>query len=244
MKYLYWVGAALVVGVGVWLTTLVNPQPVTKNIIPFAQFEAPEDLGKQIYTALQSEVKRAPIILLGVTPNQVEDMEVWRGFLQSNQEAGSKYEIVAVEPMLPYVELFESNLRFNIRDDMPRFVEGVKKALEQGLRVAVLVPNIYSSQLIASNPVERLQQSFETPILSLSIAKFPVTPQQAEVFEPACVLEQGKDPGGTGPLGCMIRKVAKKTYDKKFADNKYSGLAEKLSPNDYLILFNRNAGSR
>ncbi|KYG66346.1 hypothetical protein AZI86_04640 [Bdellovibrio bacteriovorus] len=244
MKYLYWVGVALVIGVGVWLTTLVNPQPTTKNIVPFAQYETPEDLGKQIFTALQSEVKRAPIVLLGVTPNQVEDMEVWRGFMQANQEVGSKYEIIAVEPMLPYVELFESNLRFNIRDDMPRFVEGVKKAMQQGLRVAVLVPHIYSSQLIAGNPVDRLQKEFEIPILSLSIVKFPVTLQQAEIFEPACVLEEGKDPGHTGPLGCMIRKVAKKTYDKKFEDNKYSGLVEKLSANDYLILFNRNAGSK
>ena len=244
MKYLYWVGVALVIGVGVWLTTLVEPQPSTKSVFPFGQYDAPEDFGKQIFTALQAEVKNAPIVLLGVTPNQVEDMEVWRGFMLANQEPGVKYEVIAVEPMLPYVELFESNLRFNIRDDMPRFVEGVKKALSENMRVAVIVPHMYSSQILRGNPADRLRKEFQLPILSLSISKFPVTAQQAEFFDPPCVLEESKDPSGLGPLGCAIRHVAKKTYNKKFEDNKYSGILEKLSDHDYLILFNRNAGSR
>lgn len=241
---MYWVGVALVIGIGIWLSTLVEPQPATKSVIPFSQFETPEDLGKEIARVLQGEVQTSPVVLLGVTPNQVEDMEVWRGFLLANQGPGLKYEIIAVEPMLPYVELFETNLRFNIRDDMPRFVEGVKKALGEGMRVAVLVPHVYSSQLLKGNPADRLKKEFQLPVLSLSISKFPVTAQQAEVFDPPCVLEESKDPSGLGPFGCKIRQVAKKTFKEKFVDNKYSGLMEKLSDHDYLILFNRNAGSK
>jgi hypothetical protein len=245
MKYLYWVGAAFVIGGIIYLSTLVgSPQPATKTLIKFAQYETPEDFGKAIFTALQAEVKSAPIIMLGVTPNQVEDMEVWRGFMQANQEQGTKYEVIAVEPMLPYVELFPSNLRFNIRDNMPEFVDGVRKAQAEGLRVAIVVPHVYSSKLLKGNPVDRLQNEFHLPILSLTATKFPVTKQQEEFFEPPCLLEESKDLSGTGPLGCTIRQISKKTYKEKFEDNKYSGLLEKVGEKDYLILFNRNAGSK
>jgi hypothetical protein len=241
---LYWIGVVVVIGGCIWLTTLVDPQPTTKSVVPFAQYETPEDFGKSIFNSLQAEVKAAPVILLGVTPNQIEDLEVWRGFMEANQAPGSKYEVIAVEPLLPYVELFQSNLRFNIRDQLELFVEGVRKARAEGLRVAVLVPNFYSSRLLTGNPAYRLEKEFKIPVLSLSITKFHLTKAQEESFEPICVLEEGKDPSGTGPLGCMIRKIAKKTYGKKFEDNKSSGLAEKLSDGDYLVLFNRNAGSK
>lgn len=244
MRYLYWIVAAVVVGGIIYLTTLVNPQPTTTATVAFAQYDTPEDFGRQVFSALQSEVKSAPIILLGVTPNAVEDMELWRGFFEANQEAGLKYDIIAVEPMLPYTELFESNLKLNIRDQMTLFVEGVKKALAEGLRVAVIVPHVYSSQLLPGNPADRLQKEFAFPILTLSVTKYPLTKGQEEVFEPLCVLEGGSDPAGTGPLGCMIRKIAKKTYNQKFENNKSSGLMEKVSEKDYLILFNRNAGTR
>ena len=244
MKYLYWIVAVGLVGGIIYLTTLVNPQPTTQSIVPFANYETPEEFGKNIYAALASKIKSSNIVMLGVTPNRIEDMELWRGFLDANQETGSKYEVIAVEPMLPYTELFDSSLKFDIRDQMPLFVEGVNKALAQGLRVAIIVPNIYSSQLLMGNPVDRLQKEFKLKILSLSITKFPVTKGQEESFEPLCVLEEGKDPAGTGPLGCMLRKIAKKTYKEKFEDNKSAGLMEVLSPDDYLILFNRNAGSK
>lgn len=244
MRYLYWIVAALVVGGIIYLTTLVNPQPTTAVTVAFAHYETPEDFGKTIFSALQSEIKSSPIVLLGVTPNAVEDMELWRGFLAANHEAGSKYDIIAVEPMLPYVELFDSNLKMSIRDQMPLFVEGVKKALAEGLRVAVIVPHVYSSQLLPGNPADRLQKEFQLPILSLTVTKYPLTKGQEEVFEPLCVLEGGGDPSGTGPLGCMIRKIAKKTYGQKLENNKSSGLMEKVREKDYLILFNRNAVTR
>ncbi len=66
--------------------------------------------------------------------------------------------MIIVEPMLPYVEIFHGAVYVPMKDEMPRFVEGVQKALQQGLRVAAIVPNIYSSQLLkkkSCQPFER-----------------------------------------------------------------------------------------
>ncbi|MGZ3772485.1 MAG: hypothetical protein ACXVCY_14385 [Pseudobdellovibrionaceae bacterium] len=243
MKYLYWVGAVFVIGFGIYLSMKVSVQPSSVSKIKFSQFLNPEEFGKKVFETMRSEVRDAPIVLLGVTPNKIEDMEFWRGFFEANQEKELKYDVLVVEPMLPYVEIFSSNMRIDIKDDMSRFVEGVKKAREQGLRVAVIVPNIYSSQLIKKNPASRLKEEYGLDVVSFSISKFPVTLEQEESFDPKCIYEEGKDLAGTGELGCMILSVAKKTYRKKFEDGKYSGLMEQTGAKDYLILMNRNAGS-
>ncbi|WII72534.1 hypothetical protein QJS83_01450 [Bdellovibrio sp. 22V] len=244
MKYFYWICAVAVIALGIFFATQFSIQPKSIPKIKFSQVSLPEELGKGIYERLRLEIKESPIVLLGVTPNHIEDIELWRGFLEANQEQGSKYDVIVVEPMLPYVELFPSNMRIDIKEDMNRFVEGVKKAREQGLRVAVIVPNIYSSQLLKKNPANRLKEEYKLDVTSFSIMKFPVTREQEEAFEPKCVVEAGKDFSGQGPIGCMVREIARKTYRKKFEDGKYSGLMEQTGSKDYLILFNRNAGSK
>lgn len=244
MKYLYWVGVIVVLGLGVFLAVNMPERPSSQSKIKFSQVSTPEELGQKIYESLRSEIKNAPLILLGVTPNQIEDMELWRGFFEANQEVGSKYDMIVVEPLLPYVELFHSNMRIDIKEDLPRFIEGVQKARAEGLRVAVIVPNIYSSQLLKKNPANRLKEDYKLDVVSLSVTKFPVTREQEDAFEPKCIMEEGRDPAGTGLLGCMIQNMARRTYMQKFEDNKYSGLMEQISPQDYLILLNRNAGSR
>jgi len=244
MKYFYWICATAVLALGIFFATQFSIEPQSIPKIKFSQVHTPEELGKGVFERLRLEIKEAPIVLLGVTPNQIEDMELWRGFFEANQEPGSKYDVIVVEPMLPYVELFSSNMRIDIKEEMPRFVEGVKKAREQGLRVAVIVPNIYSSQLLKKNPANRLKEEYKLDIVSFSVVKFPVTREQEAAFDPPCVFEEGKDMAGTGALGCMIRNIARKTYRKKFEDNKYSGMMEQTGAKDYLILLNRNAGSK
>lgn len=244
MKYFYWICATAVIALGIYFAANFSIQPQSIPKIKFSQVHTPEELGKGVFERLRLEIKEAPIVLLGVTPNKIEDMELWRGFFEANQEPGSKYDVIVVEPMLPYVELFVSNMRIDIKEEMSRFVEGVQKARAEGLRVAVIVPNIYSSQLIKKNPANRLKEEYKLDITSFSVTKFPVTREQEESFEPKCQLEEGRDLAGTGHLGCMIQNIARKAYRKKFEDGKYSGMMEQTGAKDYLILFNRNPGSK
>lgn len=244
MKYLYWVGAIAVIALGVFFSMNFQIQERSIPKIKFSQVDLPEKLGQGVYERLRMEIKASPIVLLGVTPNQIEDLELWRGFMESNQEQGSKYDVIVVDPRLPFVELFASNMRLDIQSEMDRFVEGVKSAQAQGLRVAAIVPYIYSSQLVKKGPANRLREEYKLDVTSFSVMKFPVTREQEETFDPHCELDAGRDLAGTGHLGCMVIEVARKTYRKKFTENKYSGLMEQTGAKDYIVLLNRNASPR
>ncbi len=244
MKYLYWIGAVSVLALGLYFATSFKVHPPTQVKINFAHYKVPEDFGREVFLKLKEEVKASPIIFLGVTPNQIEDMELWRGFFEANQEPGSKYDMIVVEPMLPYVELFDSNMRIDIKEEMARFVEGVQKARSEGLRVAVIVPHIYSTQLLKKNPASRLLTEYKMDILSLTAVKFPATREQEQAMEPACVFEESKDIAGTGALGCAIQNAARQTYRLPLQEGQFSGLMEQSSPKDFLILLNRNANPK
>lgn len=242
MKYLYWIAAIALIGAGLYVATQVEVQPPVVQKIKFSQFQEPEAFGKEIFQQLHKEIKESPLIFLGVTPNQIEDVELWRGFLEAAKAEGPgvAYDVIVVEPMLPYVEIFVSDMRIDIKAEPQRFIEGVKKAMADGMRVAVIVPTIYSSQLLQRNPVDFFKNQNGLDMLSLSVAKFPLTEAQEAVFEPKCVLEQGVDHAGTGKLGCAIRTAARKTYRLQTETGKYSGFVEQVGPKDFLVLFNRN----
>jgi hypothetical protein len=244
MKHLYWIGVVVVIVGGIFIARSINIGPETQTLIPFSQVSTPEEMGQNIFKTLKAEVMHAPFLMLGVTPNAIEDIELWRGFLEAAESAGLKYEMIVVEPKLPYVEIFRSALYIDIKTEMRRFAEGLVAAKDKGLRAIVIVPTIYSSQLLKSNPVDRLQRDFSLPFLSLSATPFPVTKEQELSFDPKCVRGEGVDPEGTSALGCVIASLARATYRKKFEANKLSTQLEKVGTNDYLVLLNRNPSSQ
>ncbi|MEK2689119.1 hypothetical protein [Bdellovibrio sp. GT3] len=240
MKHLYWIVAVALIALGIFAMSKLNVGPETETKIGFTHVSQPEDMGALVFENLQAQLKAAPVIVLGVTPNKIEEMELVKGFIEKSQEAGSKYDLVIVEPMLPYVELFREAVYIPIKDEMPRLVEGIKKAQSEGLRVAVIVPNIYSSQLLEANPVWKLKNEYQLDVTSLSVSTYPVTREQEQHFEPKCFDGGAVDPAGTSAFGCMVRNTARRTYHKKLEPNKFATLLEQTGPKDYLILFNRN----
>ncbi|WP_413582762.1 hypothetical protein [Bdellovibrio sp. HCB288] len=240
MKHLYWIGAIALIALGIFATMKFNVGPETVTKIGFTHVSQPEEMGDLVLANLQAEIQGAPVLILGVTPNKIEEMELLKGFIEKTQGTDSKYDVIIVEPMLPYVELFRDAVYIPVKDEMPRLVEGINKARADGLRVAVIVPNIYASQLLEANPVWKLKNEFQLDVTSLSVSTFPVTREQEQHFEPKCLDGGAVDPAGTSGFGCMIRNVARRTYRKKLEPNKYSTMLEQTGPKDYLILFNRN----
>ncbi|WP_413292469.1 hypothetical protein ACLSU7_13765 [Bdellovibrio sp. HCB185ZH] len=240
MKHLYWIGAVLIIAVGLYFSMNFSVGPETTPKIEFIHVSTPEEMGKLVFEQLREEIKAAPIVILGVTPNKIEEMELVKGFIDINQDPGSKYDVVIVEPMLPYVELFRPAIYIAMKEEMQRLVEGINKARAEGLRVAVVVPNIYASQLIDANPVAKLKTDYKLDVTSLSVSTFPVTRAQEAAFEPKCIDSGEVDPAGTSKFSCAVRNVARRTYRKKLEANKYSTMMEQTGPKDYIILFNRN----
>jgi hypothetical protein len=238
MKYMYWFFAALVVSVGVYFSTHFSVSPEFTPILALGSYSMPEDFGKRIHEELKTQIAAAPVILLGVTPNKIEDVELWRGFLEASSDKENAYQVIVVESMLPFVEIFKEGVHIQLKEELPRLLEGIQKARSEGLRVAIIAPHIYSTQVLKNNLADRLINEFKIDVLSLTVTKFPKNRNQEADFELKCHEGDSDDPSGTSNLGCLIRNIARVNYRKKMEAGKYSGLMDQTAPKDYLILFN------
>ncbi len=240
MKYLYILGALLLVSAGIYISMTWELQPPSKPIIAYEQVDSPQDIGAKLAQKLLPELQKQPLLIFGVTPDQVEDLEFVNAFLKEISQANLGYEMVIAEPLLPHIDMVPSQLKIDFKSELARFASGVKESLSQGLRVAVVVPSIYASQLIAGNPADLLKQEYNLNFMSITISPYPLTSQQAETFDPPCVGEKGHDHTGTGKLGCAIQQVARRAARQKLQQGKYSTMVERFGPEDYLVLLNRN----
>lgn len=227
---------------GVGASIYIGSMKPNLAVIEYTQVETPEQMGETLAIALDSELAIAPVLFLGVSPNQIEDIELLRGFFQKVQTGKLRYDVLGVEQNLPYVELLESNLRLDTKLEMDRLLNGIKEARAKSLRVAIVMPTIYSTQTLKLNLAAKLKDQ-GLDFTSISISKYPITAEQAEKFDPICAVEVG-DIKGTGALGCAIRDLSQKTFFQKQLPNRYSGMMSKIGEKDYLMIFNRNENFR
>ena len=238
-KYTYWIVATLIMGSLIYLISRPELEPQNLPKIKFTQVENPAIFGELILKQLQTEVRLSPVLLLGVTPEYPEDLELWKAFLDANIEPGLRYDMVIVDPQLPRIETIPTTLKMDLKTEMDRFAEGIKAARARNMRVAVIVPTIYASQLLSRNPADILKNEKAVEFASFSIVKFPKSLEQEATFQPGCSVNK-EDREGTGPLGCMLRTKARKAYRAKLEPEKFSALMDQIDTNDYLILFNKN----
>lgn len=195
-------------------------------------------MSDAIILRLNQEIKGAPLLMLGVTPGRKMDLEVWKAFLEQSQIPELQYQALIVDPELPFAsEMFPSAVKLDIKADVARFIEGAKKAREQGLRMAVIVPSIYASQRLQGNPADRIRKESDLTPMSFSIMGFPRSTEQEAAMPIKCVMGSN-DRDGIGAMGCMAEQKARLVYRKKSKPGFYEGMMDQVGERDYLVLFN------
>jgi hypothetical protein len=238
MKYLYGIIAAVVLLTGVGFSVYFGIQPKSIPKITYSHFSEPAKMSDAIILRLNQEIKGAPLLLLGVMPGRKMDLEVWKAFLEQSQIPEIQYQALVVDPELPFAaEMFPSAVKIDIRTDLERLIEGAKKAREQGLRMAVIVPSVYASQRLQNNPADRIRKETDLAPMSFSIMGFPRSPEQEANMDIKCVMGSN-DRDGVGAMGCMAEQKARLVYRKKSKPGFYEGLMDQVGERDYLVLFN------
>jgi hypothetical protein len=238
MKYIYWICAALVLIAGLGASVYFGIQPKTLPKITYSHFEQPSKLADAIILRMNQELKTYPLIMLGVMPGRAYDLEVWKAFLAQSSIPGVQYQALVIDPELPGVAaMFPSAVQIDIRKEMDRFIEGAKNARSQGIRMAVILPSIYASQILKENPTSLIIRTTDLRPASFSITGFPRSPEQEQKQDLRCVMGPA-DTESTGALGCVAQNSARTAYRKKSEAGKYEGLMDLVGERDYLILFN------
>lgn len=235
MKKIYAVliGLLTIISIGWVIQLTLEGKPIAK--IKLSEFEKPQNLSNAIKMRLRQEIKDHSIVFLGVDPDEPVHLEVWKHFINEMIEPGWKFDEILIEQGLALKESWGLGEKLiNVKESESAFKRSWNDSSFRDIRVVVIVPHVFSSQLIKDNPVQRLKLNpNEGRFLSLSIVPLGENSNEAEVNRIPCVAE-GSDYTGQSPLGCMIRKKA--MFAKKpFHNKNYLGVVEQVGLHDYLV---------
>lgn len=235
-KLVYFLSMTALVGTALGTVVYFGLSPKSVPKINLSHFDTPAAAGEAVGQRLWLELKAAPVLLFGVWPDKKEDVEAVAGFLAHFKGPDLKYDVVFVEPNLPFRELLPNAQEVSLRDQLDRVVEVAKAASAQGQRVIAVVPSMFSSRLLTDGPAARLKAALgETPFVAISTSPFPYTRDEEKEFPLRC--DAGNDPTGYGQLTCAVIQKSRVTYRKKKDPSKYNGSLDLVGENDYLFLF-------
>lgn len=237
MKYVYgvFIGVLTVFALGWVIHLTIEGKPVAK--IKLSEFASEADFAKAISMRLRQELKDHSIVFLGVDPEEASHFQLWSDFLKLQIEPGWKFDEIIVEQGLTHrfpLALNEKIFDFKAKETELKFLWQSEEYKNK--RMAVIVPHIYSSQLIKDNPVQRLKMNpNEGRFLSLNAAPFAQKADLPSVNRVPCSAE-GADISGQSPLGCAIRKKSM-FWSKPLKEGVRLGIVEQVGLHDFMVFY-------
>lgn len=246
MKYLYWIGAAIVLIGGLVASLYFGIQPRTLPKITASYFQTEDEMAKAISQRLRQELFNYDFLFLGAEPGRPEHLRLWLSFLEEQKkEVGGAYTVLIVDPEYKAtlstedLKLLTADQEISLKDSVAEVAEVIKNARVQKKRVAYLAPNLYTAQMLQQSPTQRLKHEFQLKTASFSAVYFPMTPEEENNLLFPCSTDE-KDYLGTGKLGCAVIQKYRVIRRKLKPKLNFTGLMDLTGESDYLVFFRKN----
>ncbi|MES3038825.1 MAG: hypothetical protein V4736_13030 [Bdellovibrionota bacterium] len=237
MKKAYWIFLVLLViaGLGASVYLGIQPRPIAK--INYSQFNSDEQFSQALSQRLRVELQMAKVIFVGVQPEQAYQYSLWNTFFQTNNDPSTKFDYVIIDSNLPHKNLVATTEAIDLSLGKDPFLQGLKKILDSGKRVAFILANQASTTKSTDSIPSLIQNEFNYPGFSFTTSHFPrnADEERTRLPFPCGNSEDGK---GATPLGCFIQTTARNAYRKKNEEGKMDGIVNQIGSKEYLVLVN------
>ncbi len=208
----------------------IRPEPV--SLIGASRSPNSQSPGATVFDQLSQVVRAHRVLVWGGIPNSNASQQVVQGFINRAAHFGIFYnQILAQNGQYPQIASTKS-IRFNANgDEVAKLISGLK----MNQKLLVLTVNVYSSHLLANNPISRLEKKLGRRVLAITEAPLAIQASELESLHPAC---GGLQPqiAGTRKLGCMMAARSKKVFSKGLPSNQMTATLDMVGSGDYLML--------
>lgn len=245
--YIYMSLAAVVIGLGIFLTLKFGSQPSTSPQISLTYFKGEAEFAEAIHKRLNKELSASQVYVLGVEPSHAEHIQLWLEFIKQAQASSE----LAAQNFLIDKDLLEDTkgeLRnqlssfqaVHFQSQWPSFVNALETLTKDNQKTVIIVPNIYSFKILRSSPFGALNtQSFsKVKMIHLTASFFPEKPEDLGKMMFPCKSEES-DGEGTARLGCLIQNKAATVRRKIQPGENMIGLMDLIGEDDYLIMLKK-----
>jgi hypothetical protein len=221
----------LVAGLGFSIYFGVKPRPIPK--IKLSAIESPEILANAVANRMSEEFKATKIYAFGFQPEMPHHLDVIKHWYDLKIA-----DVWIVESKLQVKPEFISGISLDSHEQYQQIVEVIKKALAENKKVALVLPNIFSSQQVDNNLVSSLIKNEKIEVTSFSLVELIRNREDEKSAWIKCSVTP-VDQTGYGHLGCSILQQARNLYRKKTDPNKKSAYMDQRGAFDYLIFYSR-----
>lgn len=225
---------------GIFLTIKYGLQPRPIRLINLSSFDTPLKLAQSIELRLHEELKQAPILLFGFQPEKAQQLEVIKEFVRSSKDSGLIYDTVVADDNLSLPAEIPVSEKIDSQAKLETLAAGLKAALVQKRKVLLILPSVYSAQLVGGNVADLLRRKFEIPLMSFTLVELPRNREQEKAVSIPCLMTDA-DSTGVGALGCAILQTGRAHYRKKMESGKRTGLMDQRGVSDFLIFYSNEA---
>ncbi len=234
MKWWYWLILSTVLSSLLFLTIRFGMGPKPVRLMGPTEFEKSEQIGAVLYRRLFADLKKAPLVVFGVDPVQVNHREIPNGFLKTAQAEGLTFDHIIVDSTLGFNPFSNGQVL-----DLQRNTKALLSLLEQANlkkhRVLLLTLNNYSSTIPEKSMTQYILEKMKLNTLSFSVFNFALKHDQEELISPSCET-QGATASGSGRIGCFLLKKSRSIYRKKHYEKKgIVAAADQVAKGDFLI---------
>jgi hypothetical protein len=152
---------------------------------------------------------------------------------QKDQDPRMHFSAVYVEPKLARDPFLITAMPLDIKSESQKLVQKIQEANQNHGKILVVVPTIYSTQMIKEAPVSQLKLQTGLSMMSLSMVPLFVGNNELKSWDVPCFRDG--DQSGESPLGCAVRDRAVVIGYYKVKKDKIAGQLEQYGAEDYLL---------
>lgn len=239
----------ILVGVFALYQVGIRPKPVAK--IDLSTFPNEASYIRSIQLRLNQELKQMNVLVFGVDPKQLSQLNLVKEFLLSNAEPAMNFNSVYIEQGLLTESGMESDFRQiaknneNIEFHISNFYEAVEQNLQsiqqdhqKNKKILIVTANVYSTDKIQNSVPLLVKDKIKINVSSFFTTTFPRKRDDEKDFPLQCQVE-GVDQNGLGALSCLILQRARSLYRKNIEApaGSFLGIVDQVGLQDYVLMF-------
>ena len=222
-------GVAILAGLTFSIIFGLKPRPVIK--IKLSKFETPDKLATAVQTIMFPEISSSKIFAFGYQPEEPDQMFVIKHWYKSGLA-----DVWLADENLPLDEDFKNIERINTYKDKEQISNRVFEYFQLNKKVGLILPSVYSSQMIPGNFVDFFKRDKKIPITSISLVELIRKRDDEKLARIPCLVPD-TDQTGMGPLGCAILQQSRMLYKKKLEPGKKVGYVDQRGVFDFLVFY-------
>ena len=242
MKPIYWIVAASVVALGIFISVSLDGAQKTVPKIKLSYFADEQEIAESILKRLQLEIGKNSFFWLGVEPEKNEQIKVVAAIKSEIEKKNGPFSEVIVDSELRLssedLKLLGATQNVLLKENVETVGQVLAQLEKENKKYIFVTASLYSNSFIKENPVHVLKSKFALKPLTLSFGYFAANAAEEKDILFPCDTE---DKSGASNWGCAIANKARMVRRKFEKQNPkpWSGLMDLTGETDYMLLIRK-----